>query len=133
MLRIRRLPGMSLRSAKSEQMSHSECVCAHLAYRSSTLSHHLILPGSATTPEAGYYLASFMKVPKAKQTELAQKIESFCNSPVCTELSVKPIFSIIAPSREDAETLVGLTGYKCEAEARRYLDVRRATKLLASL
>ncbi|CAK7237600.1 hypothetical protein SBRCBS47491_010037 [Sporothrix bragantina] len=74
--------------------------------------HHLVLPNAAAmTPKAGVYIVSHATVPAASQADVAAAYNEFLKAPENVE------FLAMAPSREDANVLVCLTGHKDAAAA----------------
>jgi hypothetical protein len=75
--------------------------------------HHIILPNGANkTPTAGAYIVSHATVPQADQATAAAAYAEFAKaSPAHVD------FLATAPSREDADVLVMLTGHKDAATA----------------
>jgi hypothetical protein len=83
-------------------------------------SHHIILPGLAVTPEAGRYVAEFFSVSGLQQGEFARKLREHVESLVTDAM---PIFFHAAPSRENAEVVVAVSGWKSGANADAYMAV----------
>jgi hypothetical protein len=77
-------------------------------------SHHIILPGQATTPDVGGYLITFATAPIASHDKLASAMDRFFSSaPQASSFA----FAVAAPSRENAETVMSIAGWKTHAEA----------------
>jgi hypothetical protein len=83
-------------------------------------SHHIILPGLGVTPEAGRYVAEFFSVSGLKQGEFAGKLREHVESLVGDTM---PIFFHAAPSRENAEVVVAVSGWKSGVNAGAYMAV----------
>lgn len=74
--------------------------------------HHIILPtGAGKTPTTAAYIVSHATVPQADQAAAAVAYATFVKSPAHVD------FLAVAPSREDADVLVTLTGHKDAATA----------------
>ncbi|PMD60992.1 uncharacterized protein K444DRAFT_612260 [Hyaloscypha bicolor E] len=80
--------------------------------------HHIILPGLGVTPEAGRYVAEFFSVSGLKQGEFAEKLREHVESLVGDTM---PIFFHAAPSRENAEVVVAVSGWKSGVNAGAYM------------
>ncbi|KAH8757055.1 hypothetical protein BGZ57DRAFT_908863 [Hyaloscypha finlandica] len=80
--------------------------------------HHIILPGLAVTPEAGRYVAEFFSVSGLQQGEFARKLREHVESLV---IDAMPIFFHAAPSRENAEVVVAVSGWKSGVNADAYM------------
>jgi hypothetical protein len=83
-------------------------------------SHHIILPGLGVTPEAGRYVAEFFSVSGLQQEEFARKMREHVESLVRDAMS---IFFHAAPSRENADVVVAVSGWKSGANADAYMAV----------
>jgi hypothetical protein len=84
------------------------------------ISHHIILPGLGATPEAERYVAEFFSVSGLKQGEFSGKLREHVESLVGDEM---PIFFHAAPSRECAEVVVAVSGWKNGVNANAYMAV----------
>lgn len=90
--------------------------------------HHMILPGGeGKTPTAGVYLVAHATVPATEQPAVAAAYVELIQSPEHVN------FLAVAPSREDAEVLVCLTGHKDAAAAQAFQESAAYKKLQATV
>ncbi|KEZ39849.1 hypothetical protein SAPIO_CDS8787 [Scedosporium apiospermum] len=69
--------------------------------------HHLILPGAAKTPASPFLSASHIRIPAKKQDAAAVAFEEYLSSGTALDGLE---YLVVAPSREDANTIVCIVG-----------------------
>ena len=77
-------------------------------------SHHMILPGHSSTPEAAYYTVSHMHVPIGEHDEVAAAFKAYLQdvSGCASKDKDDLVFLAVAPSREDPSVLVCFSGHR---------------------
>ncbi|KAJ9611498.1 hypothetical protein H2200_004682 [Cladophialophora chaetospira] len=93
--------------------------------------HHVILPtSSSTTPEAGIYVVSRMRVATDQHKDVAHAFEGYARS--LTE-GEGYLFFVVGSSREDHEVVVCLAGFRAQDDVDRLASSPAHSKLKGEL